>query len=314
MSSAVPLHPAERPPQHPMLAVLVCPECRQRLLSDRDQLRCECGRRYPIVRGIPRFVADDGYVRSFSFEWDIHRRTQLDSARGDQKSMKEFRAKLGLDEGQLRGKLVLDAGVGVGRFTQVMTELGARVVGVDLSFAVEVAQENLGRRDDVLLAQGDIGRLPFGEGTFDYIVSIGVLHHTPDTRKYFEALVPLLKRGGTICIWVYPDEGPFKARNCWIPFTNKIPHRMFYEWCRWLLPFVQRRKGTRLQQLIACLFGYSQQPLGLENDILDTFDAFSPRYHGTHSPEEVARWFREAGLVDVRKTSGIHTSMRGTKP
>jgi len=309
--------PAQAPgfaASHPLLRLLVCPACQEALQLDGDQLCCACGRRYPVVGGIPRFVPDDGYARSFSFEWDRHRRTQLDSARGDQKSLDEFRSKLGLDADDLRGKLVLDAGCGVGRFTEVMASLGARVIAVDLSHAVEAAQENLGRRDDVLVVQGDILRLPFAPGTFDTIVSIGVLHHTPDTRQHCAALVPLLARGGTLCIWVYPDDGPFRARKGWIPFTNKIPRRMFYEWCRWLLPFVQRRQGSRLQRLIATLFGYSQQPYGLENDILDTFDAFSPRYHGTHSPEEVGAWFRAAGLVDVREASGIRTSMRGTLP
>jgi len=314
MSAAAPLQPAEPRLPDALLSLLACPQCKKRLLLDSDQLRCSCGKRYPIVRGVPRFVADDAYLRSFSFEWNTHSRTQLDSDRGDDMSISTFHSKTGLTQADLRGKLVLDAGIGAGRFAEVMTRLGARVIGVDLSLAVEAAYANLGGRDDVLIAQADIGNLPFPPGTFDYIVSIGVLHHTPDTRKYFHALVPLLKRGGTICIWVYPDEDSFKARNHWIPFTNKIPSRMFYEWCRWLVPFVRRREGTRLQTLIARIFGYSRQPYGLENDILDTFDGFSPRYHGTHSPVQVAGWFREAGLVDVREPSGVHTSMRGTRP
>jgi SAM-dependent methyltransferase len=314
MSATAPLQPAGHKLPHALLSLLACPTCKQRLLLDRDQLRCECGTHYPIVRGVPRFVANDAYVRSFSFEWNTHSRTQLDSERGDDMSMSTFQGKTGFTEADLRGKLVLDAGIGAGRFTEVMTRLGARVVGVDLSLAVEAAHANLGGRDDVLIVQADIGNLPFPPGTFDYIVSIGVLHHTPDTRKYFHALVPLLKRGGTICIWVYPDEDAFKARKHWIPFTNKIPSRMLYEWCRWFVPFVRRREGSRLQAMIARIFGYSRQPYGLENDILDTFDGYSPRYHGTHSPAQVAAWFREAGLVDVREPGGVHTSMRGTRP
>ena len=314
MTAAAPRRAEGPGAAHPLLGLFACTACRRRLLLEGDQLRCDCGQRFPIVRGVPRFVPDDAYVKSFSFEWNTHKQTQLDSSRGDDMSMDTFQQKTGLTADDLRGKLVLDAGIGTGRFSEVMTRLGARVVGVDLSLAVEAAHENLGGRDDVLIAQADIGNLPFAPGTFDYVISIGVLHHTPDTCRYFKALVPLLKPGGTICIWVYPDEGDFKARNAWIPFTNKIPARMFYEWCRWLVPMVRKREGTRFASLVARVFGYSRQPYGIENDILDTFDGFSPRYHGTHSPEEVARWFREAGLVDVREPSGVHTSMRGTKP
>ncbi len=54
------------------------------------------------------------------------------------------------------------------------------------------------------------------------------------------------------------------------------------------------------------------QGLGVENDILDTLDGYSPRYHGIHSPEEVMGWFKDAGLEDVRAPSGWTTSMRGT--
>ncbi|MGE3173911.1 MAG: methyltransferase domain-containing protein [Planctomycetota bacterium] len=315
MTSATPL-PRGQGAAHPLLRHFVCARCRLPLTADRDVLLCgTCGVRHPIVRGVPRFVPDDAYVGSFSFEWNTHKRTQLDSERGDAMSMDTLVQKTGLDRAQLEGKLVLDGGTGTGRFAEVMTRLGARVIGVDLSLAVEAAQENLGGRDDVLFAQADIGKLPFAPETFDAIVSIGVLHHTPDTRKHFEALVPLLKRGGTICIWVYPHEGHYLHRNHWIPFTNKIPSRMFYEWCRWLVPLMHRRKGSRLQGLVSRLFEYSQQSYGLDNDVLDTFDGYSPRYHGTHTPDEVAGWFRDAGLVDVREPEGaVHTSMRGRKP
>lgn len=299
---------------HPLLPLLRCPSCRGDLRRDEDVLRCGCGASHPIVRGVPRFVPDDAYVGSFSFEWNTHDRTQLDSARGDTMSRDTLHEKTGLDAAQLRGKLVLDAGAGTGRFSEVMADMGARVVGVDLSLAVEAAHRNLGHRDDVLIAQADIGRLPFGPETFDVIVSIGVLHHTPDTRRHFEALVPLLKRGGTIAIWVYPDEGDYRIRNQWIPWTNKIPPRLFYEWCRWFVPFLHRRRGSRLQGLAARLFPYSQQSYGLENDILDVFDGYSPRYHGTHSPAEVIGWFEAAGLVDVREAGPVRTSVRGRRP
>ena len=61
------------------------------------------------------------------------------------------------------------------------------------------------------------------------------------------------------------------------------------------------------------LFPFSDQGLGVENDVLDTFDGYSPRYHGTHSADEVTGWFRAAGLVDVRE-EGWPTAVRGRRP
>jgi len=295
--------------------ILACPTCKSALTQRGNALFCsQDGREFLIVRGIPRFVESDEYVDSFSFEWNTHKTTQLDTFRKDGSSEDIFRKKTGLTPEDLRGKLVLDAGIGAGRFTDVMARWGANVVGIDLSYAVEAAHENFQSLGNVLVAQADIGRLPFKPETFDVIVSIGVLHHTPDTKKYFQALVPYVRRGGVIAIWVYPAEGDFVTRSQWIPFTSRIPDRMFYEWCRWFVPYAQSRLDGLLIQSIYRIFPFSNQGLGLENDILDTFDGYSPRFHGIHTPEEVAAWFREAGLVDIHNPGPWNTSMRGIRP
>ncbi len=298
-----------------LLSVLACPTCNASLTRHGETLACSSGsHEFPIVRGIPRFVESDKYVGSFSFEWNTHKTTQLDTFRQDGSSEDIFSKKTGFKPEDLRGKLVLDAGIGAGRFTDIMARWGANVIGIDLSYAVEAAQENFRSRENVLVAQADIAHLPFKPETFDAIVSIGVLHHTPDTKKYFQALVPYVRPGGTIAIWVYPAEGDFVTRKQWIPFTSRIPDRMFYEWCRWFVPFAHRRPNSLLVRCIGRVFPFSRQGLGLENDILDTFDGYSPRFHGIHTPEEVAAWFDEAGLVDVRIPGPWNTSMRGVRP
>lgn len=272
------------------------------------------GASHPIVNGIPRFVSSDHYVGSFSFEWNTHTNTQLDSFTGDKSSEDQYVQKTGFSPEALRGKLVLDAGVGAGRYADIASRWGANLVGVDLSYAVEASYRNFLDRPNVFIAQADIGRLPFAPGSFDYIFSIGVLHHTPDTRRYFQSLVPLLKPGGTIAIWVYPREGDYVIRNEWIKFVNKIPPKMFYAWCRWFVPWAQRNLTNPWVGAIRRLFPFSTQGLGLENDILDTFDGYSPTYHGIHSPEEVEGWFREAGLVDIKRPSDWNTCVSGVRP
>ncbi len=275
-------------------------------------LRCPKGHRFPVVRGVPRFVASDEYTGSFSFEWNAHRTTQLDSQRGDGSSEANFRSKTGFAPEDLVGKLVLDAGVGAGRYSEVMARWGANVIGVDLSYAVEAAQQNLGAFLNVLIVQADIGRLPFRPDTFDAIVSIGVLHHTPDTRRYFQGLLSFLKPGGTIAIWVYPDKVNFVRRKQWIPFTSRIPPRLFYEWCRWSVPIARRRSRNLFVRTLSRLFPVSRGG-SEEDDILNTFDGFSPRYHGVHSPAEVEEWFRAAGLMDVRRPEPDNATVRGRR-
>ena len=283
-------------------ATLTCPETGQPLERVGDALVTpDRTHTYPIVREIPRFVTSDHYVSSFSFEWNVHDHTQLDGFRADDSSERIFRDKTGLTPQDVRGKLVLDAGIGAGRFADVLARWGAIVVGVDLSYAVEAANVTFGGQPNVLVCQADIGCLPFRAGTFDFIVSIGVLHHTPDTRRYFDCLPRLLKPGGEIAIWVYPDEGDYATRARWIPFTSRIPKQWYYSFCQVFVPWALRRRHNRFVHHLRHLFPFSDQGLGVENDVLDTFDGYSPRFHDVHSPAEVKDWFHAAGLTEIRE-------------
>lgn len=296
------------------IADLLCdPRTKEALRQETGRFVSQAGE-YPLVRGIPRFVSSDQYVRSFSFEWNMHDRTQLDMYRSDRPSEREFVAKTGFTREYLEGKLVLDAGVGAGRYADVASRWGADVVGVDLSYAVEAAQRNLGERPNVWIAQADIGALPFRAESFDVIFSIGVLHHTPDTRAYFGRLVPLLKPGGAIAIWVYPSTSEYLVRRAWVPFVNKLPPEMFYAWCQWFVPWAQRRMGEPFIAALRRVFPFPTHGLGIEYDVLDTFDGYSPAFHGVHSPEEVERWFHDAGLIDIRRPSEWATCVRGVRP
>ena len=296
---------------------LVLPSLRDPIDGTSVQLDGDCFRsashRFPIVNSIPRFVPSDQYVGSFSFEWTVHDQTQLDFVRGDRSSEEQFIKKTGFGPDELRGKLILDAGVGAGRYADIASRWGANVVGVDLSYAVETSNRNFADRPNVFIAQADIGRLPFAPASFDFIFSIGVLHHTPHTMRYFKSLVPLLKPGGSIAIWVYPNEGDYVIRKEWVPFVNKIPPKMFHHGVHGSFRGFRSREDAWYAGVIRRVFPNSAQGLGLENDILDTFDGYSPKYHGVHSPEEVEGWFREVGLSDIVRPSQWTTCVRGRK-
>ena len=119
-----------------LMRYLVCPDCQGTLdltaevcegeEIERGTLRCRgCSATYPIAGGIPRFVATDFYVGNFSFQWNVHRRTQVDSLAGHRESRKSFVLKTGFMEPDLKGKLVLDVGCGTGRYMEVVASWGA---------------------------------------------------------------------------------------------------------------------------------------------------------------------------------------------
>ena len=122
-----------------ILAILRCLECPNQLDQHPDGLVCcGCGRQYPALNGVVRFVDAQAYTGSFGFQWKIHARTQLDDAE-DHRNDIAFRRRTGFRPEDLAGKLVLDVGCGMGRFAEVATRWGAHVVGIDLSLASEVA-------------------------------------------------------------------------------------------------------------------------------------------------------------------------------
>ena len=193
------LNTAQRPTKQSLptaggLAQLVCPACRGELDQHVRTYRCRsCPKTYPIICGIPRFVPNDDYAGNFSFQWIKHARTQLDKQESRYSEV-AFRKKTGFTPEELRGKVVLDVGCGMGRYTEVAARWGARVVGIDLSDAVESARANLAHYEHVEIFQANDFQLPFREASFDYIYSIGVPHHAPDCEAAFRCLPPCSSR------------------------------------------------------------------------------------------------------------------------
>jgi SAM-dependent methyltransferase len=283
---------------------LICPACGTGLPEAGSwrtaPVPCqECDARYGAVNGIFRFVPEESYSRSFGFQWVRHARTQMDDAsrNGTERTLRSMQITPEL----VKGRRVLDAGCGVGRFADVLARWGAEVVAVDLSQAVEVARANLQGRQDVMIAQADIFRLPFPPGTFDVIVSWGVLHHTPDCAGAFRALTRLLRPGGTIAIWVYGKSRSARRRvmDAYRHLTIHLPHPVLYGLCFLAVPLYYAYKVPILGNLLRVVLPMSRQRDARER-VLETFDYYSPRYQSKHTFPEVHGWFVEAGLTDIR--------------
>lgn len=286
--------------------MLRCPACAGLLrhesgaTTDEGKLHCRpCGKAYPIVRGIPRFVSSDMYVGNFSLEWKIHQKTQWDDGKR-MDSENNFYLRFGLPKEYFRGKRVLDVGVGVGRYAAVPLSAGAEVWGVDLSYAVDVAGNNLASYPQSNLVQADVFSLPFAPESFDVIYSFGVLHHTPDPRKAFEGLIKYLKPGGVICITLYTDYGMYHTSRFLRKLTTRLPSGVLYALTTaatvaLYLPY--RYLGLRYSLLGRFM------PLSLSSNfkeaILDTFDCYSPTYQFTYADHEVFAWYKECGLKDI---------------
>src|SRR5262249_29877700 len=156
-----------------------------------------CGASYQVKNGIPRFVGADGYATSFGFQWNTHRKAQLDSCSGVPISADRLFGATGWNR-DLSGECILEAGSGAGRFTEVLLSTGARVFSLDYSSAVDANEANNGAAPNLTLMQADILNLPLRPGAFDRVLCIGVLQHTPDPARAFASLAARVKPGGQL--------------------------------------------------------------------------------------------------------------------
>lgn len=263
----------------------------------------------PLRGGVLRFREDSGYNQSFALQWNRFKTNQIDAVNGTHLSMKRF-AETGWDLCNLKGKLVLEAGSGAGRFTRILAEAGARLVAFDYSAAIDACYKNNGRFDNVVFLQCDIFDMPFRPGVFDYVFCHGVLQHTPDPKSAFEALAPLVRPGGRISIDVYRKDGlirPWKSKYLWRPLTTRMRPDKLLAFLEWFIPkwlpidtAIKRipRLGNYLGSVIPC-WNYFVTDLSPEQKrawaIMDTFDALAPAYDNPVRLEEVRDWF--AGLA-----------------
>ena len=105
------------------------------------------------------------------------------------------------------GSLALEIGVGSGYLlSQLNRRLGCRGVGLDILHTALVASRETARHQDsrLQLVQGSGFSLPFHEGTFDVVMSMGVIEHFSVTRTaaLLQEHTRVCKYGGRVIVSV----------------------------------------------------------------------------------------------------------------
>jgi SAM-dependent methyltransferase len=294
-----------------LLDHLVCPRCHGGLELKAAELQAgeilagelecrQCPTSYPVRDGIPRFVDDGAYAGSFGRQWTWFRTVQLDSHNGTRESELQLEATTGWSDADLRGRLVLDAGVGAGRYAEIVAGKGAEVIGVDLTVAVDAARQNLGAGTRVHLVQADLFALPFRDGTFDLAYSIGVLHHTPDVHEAFRRVAAAVKPSGQLAVYLYADNGlGHRGSDLLRKVTTRLPTQVMLALSALAVPAYPLYRVPVLGKALRLVVPISPHPRW-QIRWLDTFDWYTPHYQWKLRHPEVLRWFRECGFIDVR--------------
>ena len=106
------------------------------------------------------------------------------------------------------GRRVLDVACGTGVVSVTAARLGARVTGLDLTpELLERARENARiARVDIDWHEGDVEKLPFGDATFDVVLSQFGHIFAPRPEIAIGEMLRVLKPGGTIAFSTWPPE------------------------------------------------------------------------------------------------------------
>jgi SAM-dependent methyltransferase len=321
-----------------LLSDLVCPVSSDPLWLESDdagadvdagELVCHgCARRWPVRDGVPRLVPPhlvDQQRRTavaFGFEWlhfdEMHPEYEAQFLDWIHPIRPDF----------FRGKRVLDAGCGTGRHSYFAARYGAsEVVGVDLSEAVETARKVLSSFQNTEVVQGDLLRPPFRSasagGGFDFVYSIGVLHHLPDPYEGFRSLLRLVRPGGMIAVWVYGFENNGFVRNVIEPMrrvSTKVPHSTL-RLLAW--PFAvafhgiakaiyRPLKGTNVGRALPLdEYMASVADFSFRQNYSIVFDQLVAPSAAYIKGAELRRWFDENDLVDVHISHRHGNSWRG---
>ena len=231
---------------------------------------------------------------SFDFQWaEIPTgRYMLENAQFRQEAPGYVCEFTGLQPEWFKGKSVIDAGCGLGRYSWALSTLGARVLSLDqsdhgLQRTADACRQFPGHR---VMKVDLLNELPLDEQV-DLVWSFGVLHHTGDTYRAFKHVARWVKPGGRLYVMIYgkPREGVA---------SDYEEINEYDEWRRRTRNLGLREKLGSVQAHMA---NKGFRVLGDEH-VHGYFDAISPPINDLYTYEEVESWFLEAGFVDVVET------------
>lgn len=281
------------------------------------------GQRYPIVDHIPRFVGEENYASDFGWQWKQFAKTQLDSVVGLPISRERLERCLGEPLTTLSGKRVLEVGSGAGRFTEILLAEGALLDSLDYSVAVEANASNNGDKQFTLV-QADVRAMPFPKQSYDVVVCLGVIQHTPNSEETIRHLYEMVRPGGKLVIDHYawqrgnlpwPIGG---AARIWRRIILSLPREKRFSTVQRLVdlsfPLYWRFRDTKWSQRILCRlaaisfydprFRFKDKRTFYEWALLDTHDATTDVYKHRRTQRSIRKTLEGLGAVEVTVNKG----------
>lgn len=147
-------------------------------------------------------------------------------------------------EDSLKGDL-LEIGCGSGSDLEIFSKLKniKTINAIDLGENIEKLAEKYDQREDIDIKRGNALSLEFENDRFDVIYSFGVFHHTSDPVKCISEAYRVLKKNGTIFLYLYSCHEDYLLKRIGVllegiimKFFNYIPYSLQNLICIMLSP------------------------------------------------------------------------------
>ncbi len=211
---------------------------------------------------------------------------------------------------------MIDIGCGSGRWSEYFLDKVNFIEAVDPSDAILAADKLLEGKENIRITRASINTLPWPDETFDFGMSVGVLHHIPDTQAALDACVKKIKKGGYFYVYLYYKldnrgflfKSLFRLSDLLRKGVCKLPSGAKKVTCDVLavtayMPFVLTAKlffalGLKKTAAKIPLSAYANKDFYIIRN--DSLDRFGTRLEQRFSRPEIEAMMKRSGLTDIR--------------
>lgn len=214
-----------------------------------------------------------------------------------------------LDEEDFKNKLVLEIGCGSGRPAVTACRLGAEVVGMDISQAVDTAFQKSLEIPFLHVVQADAYAPPFNQA-FDIIYSVGVLQHISNPRRALDGMFKVMSQRSPLVLWVYGKRELWYQPVEWLrSVTTRMPlqmlHGLSFLLALWseaflLMPYRLLSRVPACNRLADKIPGRIYARFPFKENVVGWFDRLGAPVTHYFNKQEIMEMLSGAGFTDIK--------------